>query len=93
MLQLIAMAAGVRLSVCVPPVIVVRAEEKEFELAFGVTVSIHVDPAGVMAEFDGTDWLYVPLPLSEPEMLGVSVPPLHVYGPVGYWGFGWNVNV
>jgi len=85
---LIAMAGGVTFSVCVPPVIVVRGVENEFELAFGVTVRIQVDPAGVIAELDGIETLYAPLPFNEPEIVVLSVPPVHVYGPVGYWGFG-----
>ena len=52
---MIAIAGGVTFNVCVPPVIVVRGVEKEFDVAFGVTVRIHVEPAGVIAEFEGIE--------------------------------------
>jgi hypothetical protein len=87
-----AMAGGVTLSVCVPPVIVVAEVEKHGELAFGQTCKIHFEPIGEMVALSGTLCEYAPVPPVVPGMTLLSAPPVHVYGPVGKLGLGTNWN-
>ena len=87
---MIAIAGGVTFNVCVLPVMVVAGVEKLGEVAFGVTCKIHFEPTGEIALFDGTETEYAPEPFVVQGMTVFSVPPVHVYGPVGYWGLGEN---
>jgi hypothetical protein len=85
-------AGGVTFSVCVAPVIGVAGVEKQDEAALGQTWRIHVEFIGEMAVFEGIETEYEPVPLSTPVMTLLSVPPVHVYGPVGNCGLGVKVN-
>jgi hypothetical protein len=48
-----AMAGGVALIVCVPPVTLVLAVVEQEEVANGQKVTIHVEPGGKIALFEG----------------------------------------
>src|ERR1700676_242407 len=90
--MLMAMAGGVTLSVCVPPVIVVAGVEKHGDVAFGHTCKIHFEPIGEIVALSGTLCEYAPEPFRKPAMTLFSAPPVHVYGPVGNCGLGTNWN-